>query len=245
MWLVLCFPDDAAAHWAACGLMRRGMMPLVAVSPDAIVCSRDLVHEIDSTGDPRTTFTLPDGRAIDSASVRGALNRVTALPLAHLAGAAIDDRRYAEHELYAVVLSVLHGLGDRMINPPTAQGLAGRLRPAVEWLWLATRAGFRTADSCDSDGDGLRISDVPGGMLTRAIVLDDRIYGAAVPSHIGVSAIALAGLAETRLLGVDVIESPRGHWWFGAASTAPDLRIGGEPLLEALAVALDGPRGCI
>jgi len=215
-------------------------VPIEAVSPDALVCSRALVHEI-TNGQARTTFTLPDGRVIDSAVVRGALNRVTALPLAHLAGASRDDALYAEQELHALVLSVLHGLGDRVINRPTPQGLAGRLRTDAEWLWLAARAGFRTADYREGDLGRTRTSGLPDGTALRAIVFDDRVHGMAVPSDVGVCAVALARLAETRLLGVDLVESPQGDWWFSAASIVPDFRIGGDALLDALATALGGP----
>lgn len=246
MWLVACFPTDAAALWVASGLARRGMRPLVMVSPEALVCSRDLVHEI-TNGRGRTTFTLPDGRTIDSAAVRGTLNRVTALPAAHLAAAAtLDDRHYAEHELHAVVLSVLQALGDRVLNRPTPQGLAGRVRNAADWLWLAGRAGFQTAGYGEGDLDHRRprLSRPPDGARRRLLVLDDRVYGDAVPADIGDKAIALARLADTRLLGVEAIESGRGEWWFGDASATPDLRVGGEPFLDSLADALSsGPDG--
>jgi hypothetical protein len=240
MWLVLCFPHDAAACWAVGGLRRRGLVPIEAVSPGALVCSRALVHEI-TNGQSRTTFTLPDGRVIDSAVVRGSLNRVTALPLAHLDGAGRDDVLYAQQELYALVLSVLHGLGERIVNRPTPQGLAGRVRTDAEWLWLAGRAGFRTPDYREGDLEQSRMSDVPDGTPVRAIVFDDRVYGMAVPPEVGACAMALARLAATRLLGVDLVETPQGDWWFSAASITPDFRPGGEALLDALATALVGP----
>jgi hypothetical protein len=250
VWLVLCSPDDDAAQWAAPGLTRRGLTPLVAVSPDAIVCSRDLVHEI-TNGRARTTFTLPDGRVIDSRQVRGALNRIMTLPLNHIAGAVAGDRDYAAYELHAVVLSLLFGLGDRVLNRPTPQGLAGRQRSVPEWIAFAARAGFRTADCHEDDREGLRISPVPRGRCLRAIVLDDTVHSVSASlsmpppasaisadSAFAASAIALARLAETRLLGIDAIESPAGCWWFAGASTMPDLRLGGESLLDALAEAL-------
>jgi len=228
MWLVLCCPRDVAGLWAADGLARRGLTPLVTVSPEAIVCSRQFVHEI-AGGRARTTFTMPDGQVIDSDAVRGTLNRVTYLPVAHLAAAVDDDRRYGEHELRAVVLSALHGFGPRIVNRPSPQGLAGRQRSAAEWFLLAGRAGL-----------GAGTSAVPDGRSRTVLVLDDRLYGEAVPADVGARAISLARLAETRLLGIEMIESRNGAWWFVAASTVPDVRLGGEPLLDALAIALDG-----
>jgi hypothetical protein len=83
--------------WALRGLRRRGLAPIEAVSPEALVYSRTLAHEI-ANGQPRTTFTLPDGRVIDSVGVHGALNRITGLPQAHLAGASPEDALYAQQE---------------------------------------------------------------------------------------------------------------------------------------------------
>jgi hypothetical protein len=239
MWLVLCSPHDAAAHWAVGGLRRRGLVPIEAVSPDALVCSRALVHEI-TDGHPRTTFTLPDGRVIDSAVVRGALNRVTSLPLAHFSGASRDDALYAEQELYALVLSVLHGLGDRVVNRPTPQGLPGRLRAQAEWVWLAGRAGFQTEHYRESDLDRTRIAGLQTGAAVSAVVFDDRVHGRALPCGVAASAVALARLAETRLLGINLVATSRNDWWFSAASIVPDLRTGSGTLLDALAAALGG-----
>ncbi len=162
MWLVLCSPHDAAAHWALTGLRRRGLVPIEAISPEGLVYSRALAHEI-ANGQPRTSFTLPDGRVIDSAGVHGVLNRMTGLPLAHLAGASPEDALYAQQELHALMLSVLYGLGVRVVNRPTPQGLAGRLRSHAEWLALAGRAGLRTQDYREDDLDGISTSRLTRG----------------------------------------------------------------------------------
>ena len=180
MWLVLCSPHDAAACWALTGLRRRGLVPIEAISPEGLVYSRALVHEI-ANGQPRTTFTLPDGRMIDSEGVQGVLNRMTGLPLAHLAGASREDALYAQLELHALMLSVLYGLGVRVVNSPTPQGLAGRLRSQAEWLALAGRLAFRTQDYREDDLNGIRTSGLPEGTALHAIVFDNQVYGAALP----------------------------------------------------------------
>jgi hypothetical protein len=240
MWLVLCSPHDAAALWALTGLRRRGLVPIEAISPEALVYSRALTHQI-ANGQPHTTFTLPDGRVIDSASVQGVLNRVTALPLAHLAGASPEDALYAQQELHALMLSVLYGLGARVVNRPTPQGLAGRPRSDAEWLALAGRAGFRTQDYREDDVDGIKTSGLPEGTAVHVIVFDHQVYGAALPADVHARAIGVARLAGARLLGMDLIACSDDDWWFGAASILPDLWIGGEGLLDALTPALGGP----
>ena len=222
MWLMLCSPYDGAALWALGGLRRRGLVPIEAVSPEGLVYSRSLVHEI-TDGQPLTTFTLPDGRTIDSTVVRGVLNRMTGIPVAHLAGAGRDDAIYAEQELHALLLSMLHGLGPRVVNRPTPQGLAGRLRSDAEWLALAGRAGLRTQDYRDDARNGIAMSGLPDAALVRVIVFDNLIYGAPVPADVRSGVLTLARLADTRLLGVDLVRTAEDDWWFGAASITPDL----------------------
>jgi hypothetical protein len=235
VWLALCYPDDAAALWAIAGLRRRGLVPLEAVNPYALICSRHIVHEIRG-GEPRTTFTLPDGRTIDSDHVQGVLNRVTGLPLEHLDGAGGTDALYAAQEFHALVLSILHGLGHRVINRPSPQGLAGYLRPRGEWVALAGRAGFQTAGY--REGRDKDESLPPPGTTHGVIVLDEQVHGSALPRPVSDSCVRLRQLAGTRLLGIDLVEGLSGTWWFRAASPVPDLRLGGNTLLDALCVTL-------
>jgi len=240
MWLVLCSPLDAAALWALTGLRLRGLVPIEALSPEGLVYSHPLVHEMTSAH-PRTTFTLPGGRIIDSADVQGVLNRMTGLPVAHLAGASAEEALYAYQELHALILSVLYGLGAQVVNRPTPQGLAGHLRSHAEWLALAGRSGLRTQDYREDDREGTSTSSLPAGTALQMIVFDGDVYGAALPADVRSRVGVLAGLAESRLLGVDLIRCSKGDWWFAAASVLPDLRVGGEGLLDALTSALGGP----
>jgi hypothetical protein len=239
MWLAFCFPEDGAALWAIAGLRRRGLVPLQAISPYALILSRNLVHEIRG-GQSRTTFTLPDGSTIDSDRVQGVLNRVTALPLEHLEGASGTDAVYASQELHALVLSILHGLGRRVINHPSPQGLAGYVRPHAEWVALAGRAGFQTAAYREGNIAHTEDDSLPHGIRRHAIVLDERVHGLAPPSQVSASCVELRRLAGARLLGIDLVEASSGTWWFRAASPVPDLRLGGETLLDALSVILGG-----
>ena len=237
-WLVLCYPNDPSALWAVAGLTRRGLVPIDVVSPEALVCSQTLVHTINE-GRSRTTFNLPDGSLIDSTRIRGVLNRVTRLPTSHLHGAAREDASYAQQELHAIVLSVVHGL-ESVINAPTPQGLAGRCRTSVEWLWLAGRAGLRTIDHIEGDLRASAQPAAPWGTDRTVIVFDGRPFGPPMREDVAAAAARLATLSETRLLGVDLVEASEGDWWFTGASAAPDLRVGGEALLDALATALGG-----
>jgi hypothetical protein len=48
----------------------------------------------------------------------------------------------------------------------------------------------------------------------------------------------LARLSHTSLLGLEFVLTPAGRWLFTNALPQPDLRLGGEPLLDDLARSL-------
>lgn len=67
--------------------------------------------------------------------------------------------------------------------------------------------------------------------------------GPALPRETRESCLRLAQLAETRLLGIELVsDTSSNSWTFAGATPMPDLRIGGEALLDALAAELYKPR---
>ena len=192
-------------------------------------------------------ITQADGRRIRSDTIRGVLNRLVSVPYAPLLLAHPADRDYASQELTAFFLSWLYALSLPVINRPTPQGLAGQWRHRSEWLWLAAHAGLSTPHyqqtSQDSTvgqgGQGLVIAETP---VHTVFIVAGHVVGAAVPPHIRRACQRLAGLARTTLLGVDFTNGPAGSWTFAGATPMPDLRLGGEALLDALSGALRGQR---
>jgi hypothetical protein len=55
------------------------------------------------------------------------------------------------------------------------------------------------------------------------------------------SCTALAARTGTPLLGVTLAVEADGQPWFAGATPLPDLRLGGDPLLDGLARALSAP----
>ena len=55
------------------------------------------------------------------------------------------------------------------------------------------------------------------------------------------SCAALAARVGVGLLGVEFAQGADGPWTFAGASPQPDLRLGGEAILDALAATLDEP----
>ena len=69
-----------------------------------------------------------------------------------------------------------------------------------------------------------------------AIALGNRVFGPTLPPHIADACKALARLSQTHLLGIELtVGQSHRPWTFAAATPLPDLRLGGEPLLNELA----------
>ena len=80
-------------------------------------------------------------------------------------------------------------------------------------------------------------SDTP---VQTVFVVADQVVGTTLPHHIRQGCRRLAELSHTALLGVEFTTSSAGPWTFAGATPMPDLRLGGEALLDALASALWG-----
>ena len=76
---------------------------------------------------------------------------------------------------------------------------------------------------------------VPG----HAFAVEGHGSGAGVPDAVARSCVALAARVGVGLLGVEFTQGPDRPWMFAGASPQPDLRLGGEELLDALAAALE------
>ena len=246
MWLVLCASTDASALWASQGLNARGLEPLEVLSSEMLAQSQRWEHRVGAKG-VTIDITQADGRRLRNDTIRGVLNRLVSVPYAPLLLAHPADREYASQELTAFFLSWLYGLALAVINRPTPQGLAGQWRHRSEWLWLAAHAGLPTPryrqtsedSTTGQGGQGLVIAETP---VHTVFMVAGQVVGAAVPPHIRSACQRLAGLAQTTLLGVEFADGPAGSWTFAGATPMPDLRLGGEALLDALAGALRGQR---
>ena len=238
MWLVLCATNDLAALWAARGLGARGLQPLEIVTGEVLAYNQRFAHRL-TAGQPDVQITLTDGRVVDSATVRGTLNRLQFVPSAHLSGANAADRQYAEQELFALYLSWLHGLPGIMLNRPMPHGLSGAWRHPSEWVWLAAQAGLLTMPYQQSDWLEAPSSNALARNSARTIiVVKNTCCGPTAPPSVAAGCLRLAQLSGTSVLGLDFHLAPSGDWVFTGATPMPDLRLGGSALLDALARAL-------
>ena len=238
MWLVLCTTDDLSALWAARGLTARGLQPVEVVTAEALAYNRCFEHRLLG-GRSSVKITLADGRVIDSATIRGTLNRLQVIPGSHLRTNS-KDRQYAEQELYALYLSWLYALPGKMLNRPTPQGLSGEWRHPSEWVWLANQAGLKTAPYGQSNFRAApSLQQLPPAAVQTIIVVDGICCGAAAPREVMAGCSRLSGISATKLLGVDFEVTPDEDWIFSKATPFPDLRLGGDKLNDALAQALN------
>jgi hypothetical protein len=248
MWLMICSENDAAALWAYQGLQARGLRPFQLITAEMLARTARWEHTVGSDG-ARINITLSDGRVINNQKVRGVVNRLTHVPLQHLEGAT--DYEYAVQEYTALFMSWLQALPSPVYNTVHSQGLSGAWRHVSEWVCLAAQAGLVTPHYCQSSQDDIdenkqMRSIVPEGLAkTMAVTLGDRVFGPFLPTAVRNACANLARISNTPLLGVELAVNPQTKSFvFAGATPLPDLRLGGEYLLDVLAVKLfQGERG--
>lgn len=245
--LVLCDPHDAAALWAAEGLGRRGMAPVEVVTAAMLGRARRWEHRIRG-GVVDVEITLEDGRRISSCQPQPVLNRLRVVPTKQLAAAAPADHDYAVAEFHALFSSWLAGYPGRMVNRPSPLYLGGQWHPPSGWSVHAARAGLCTAPYVQGSEHPLELSrlvagygylpSLAGRSVTVFVVAGTPVPGPPVPAPVLDACGRLADRVGDDLLGIELLPRPSGEWEFVAAGAVPDLRLGGEPLLDALAAAL-------
>jgi hypothetical protein len=238
LWLILCHGDDPCGPWAREGLLDRGLAPVRLLRAESLGPALRWEHRIGREG-ASVAFTLPGGEEVRSDRVRGVLNRLGRVTGWHsLSRATAADREYAIQEIYAFFLSWLSCLPGPVLNRPTPQGLCGRERHESEWVWLARAADlpvspYRLPGDDALGGAGSR-TPLREGASVSVLVVGRRVFGP-VTLEVGDSCRRLAELADTAILGIDLVTGADGRWWFACATPRPDLRVGGEPVLDLLA----------
>lgn len=245
MWLVLCASNDASAIWAYQSLKTHGLAPLELIRAEMLEYGVRWEHRLGIDG-VFVDISLEDGRRFRSDIIRGVLNRLLWVPSQHLIQVYPGDREYATQELLAFFMSWLYALPQPVLNRPTPQGLSGQWRHVSEWVWLASKAGLPTPYYRQSSRDnivelGVERKLVPiNTPVNTVVVIDGHVVGVKAPLDIREGCQRLAELAKTELLGVEFAQGPAGPWTFVGATTFPDLRLGGQALLDVLLSVLKG-----
>jgi hypothetical protein len=238
MWLVLCDDLDTSARWVYEELLKRSLA-VEFIPASALAHAVRLVHRV-GPGATTAELLLADGRRVTSTKVRATLNRMLG-PSSSPEWGRGPDSEYAMQEMLSLYVSLLRCLPGPILNPPSAQGLSGRLRYTPEWYVLAARSGFATRPFAVSSEDGFddsRDREVAPGTAARmhnVIVAADEVFGDPLSQADRAAACELARLAGLQLLGLHLATGSDGATWFEAADLYPDLRAGGVPLIDHLA----------
>ncbi|HET7716557.1 MAG TPA: hypothetical protein VFK86_13115 [Bauldia sp.] len=232
MIVILCHPFDEAALWL-CHQFRLLGLDVEPVAVEALVYSRKIVHRLGDLGDTGEIH-LSDGRVLRPESIRGLINRVCFLPLAHIERATPGDRTYASEELNAFLLAWLDSVAGPVINPAQPLSLDGGAFPSPTLFHLAAVAGLPT--------EGWRSDARPGDpalAVPRAtqdvVVFDSRTFGPLIPRGLQAGCRQLALLLGVPLLQITFRHSDDRGWLFHAAHGLADFRVGGRPLAAAIA----------
>jgi hypothetical protein len=239
MWLVLCSHDDLSAVWVFDGMRKRGLFPLALVTADQLTPSLRWAHRVSVKG-ASIEVHLADGRRLHSDTTRGVLNRLSVVPTTHFRRATATDRDYAAQEFTAFFMSWLQSLQGPMLNRPTPHGLSGGWRHPSEWLCLASQVGLQTPTYRQLSFNGAGTMEYAGipfsreGPVKTVFVVEQQVVGEQAPEDVMEGCRRLAKLCGYSLLAVEFVILGAGRWICAGASTMPDLRLGGEKLLDAL-----------
>lgn len=233
MWLVLSAPEDDSASHLAERLRSHGLAPLVHASSEDL----GLACWVYRTGGEAeyASIVLPDGTVIDSAALRGVLNRLYAVPASALARVRKADRDYAREELQALYTSWLYGLTCPVINRAGATGLCGNWPDRSWWRARAFAAGL-PADTYRWRA-GVEEPMIEGH-VESVVLLDGRVVQGDLPTEHAPACARFAAHTDSRLLGLQFLVDPQTGWRLFDANPLPDLSQSTDALIKALALAL-------
>ncbi|MGB6945355.1 MAG: hypothetical protein WBE37_23350 [Bryobacteraceae bacterium] len=241
MWLVFCSSSDPSGLWIYQGLKQLGVAPLELVLAEWLAYGAQWEHRLDATG-THLKIGLPDGRALCSSRIRGAINRLLAPSPAQTQRAAESDKDYAQAELQAFYLSWLNGLPGVVINRPSTVGLCGSWFHPSEWAYRASRVGLPVPTYRQSSHDapelGYKSLAVPGAETLNVIAFRGDVFGGTLPESIVHGCARLAEYVQAEMLGIEFYAAENGRWTFASATPCPELSAGGMPLLQSLAQSL-------
>jgi hypothetical protein len=246
VWVVLCEPFDAAAVWVYQGLAER-LAPVRLLTSEQLLSGARFEQRIGRRCS--VELELPGGEIIGSQTVTGGLNRLQGMTPRFLRRFVPEDTQYVWQECYSALVGWLYALTGNLLNPPQPMGLSGRWRPFSEWVWLAGRAGLPVASHGESvpreraaavidDGGAQSGGAAPQDGTRSALVVRGKVWlGAELPRGLESGCRRLAAVADTPLLGIDfALVSDR--WRFSGATPAPELRWGGDALLDLIGETL-------
>jgi hypothetical protein len=186
-------------------------------------------------GKPFFSILLQRGIELTHENTRSFLNRVQFLPLKHIEGFKREDQGYVNQELSAVYTFLFSIMPGRVFNRSTGMGLNGRQRSQLDWMVLASKAGFDTIEVLYEHkhfqtGD---LSTAPNAI--SVLVFNNRCFGNNLPKNLLLVKCcnALLTLSEEQILQVYVREVDDRFQFLGV-TLIPKFTEVGEDFLHEL-----------
>ena len=235
MILVIAERHDHAALWLARRLSARAAGRVAMVTPLQLVCSTSIAHRLSTAGSS-SAFVLADGTRLDLDAVSGVVNRMAAMPMAHLASASAADRDYAASEWHAFLLGWLASLACPVLNPPAPEWLAGALHSSLAATQLALAAGL----AVEADHAGTMAEPDPSAERvaeTTHFACCGQLVGPILEPAAREAILSFAHAYGAPLLQVETAAGG-GRRQFLRATSFPDFTRGGSALVNAIERAL-------
>ncbi len=205
------------------------------VSVEELVSAGEWHHALRD-GVASSSVRLASGLVLGDAEPFLMFNRIRQVVVPRFAAADDYDRAYACSEMHALLLSWLHSLGPRVINPPSPLALPGRQYSRIEALHAAARAGLEVAHYGFSTDP--RRHSCPGAYRLRRLVSPQGMPCGDLAADSSPVAGALPRVYSDCALGDEIPITVAGRY-----RTRPDLQLrdealgrlqsaGGHPLME-------------
>jgi len=234
--LIIAEPDDLGALWLRSQLDRRPADPVEVVTPATLVYAPSIVQRLTSRVSD-ADFRLTDGRTLRMSAVQGVINRIRAVPTAHLHAADAAERDYAASELHAFLLGWLASFDCAMLNAPAPESLSGPSHSPMSTLHFAAIAGLSCRRTQIKTTAPQPLEQAPPRRTAVHFILDDQVIGPLLPAPMRDAMVAFARLWGARLLQIETIAGG-GRNEFVSATSLVDFAAGGDTLIRAISRAL-------
>jgi hypothetical protein len=237
MILIIAEPFDRAALWLHNVLVKLGSCPVRYVTPSQLSYAPVIAQWLSTTHQD-ISISLSDGSVIKGDQILGVINRLIALPQAHLQRAAQGELAYAQSELYAFALGWLSTLACPVLNAPSPLALCGPDYPTIVSRHYAVSSGLK----CSPETLTPDTADAPATPVIEPsvhVVFDGKVFG---PILSGYDRDALIQFAQLWCARMVQIETQRldGERHFVSATSLIDFPRSGTALVRAIAKALHG-----
>lgn len=238
--LILGSAHDETARAVAIGLRARHGEASVQHRTLEELGAAQWTHRLGVTG-TATNIRFPDGTTMAQFAPTLVFNRLEFTPTLLFTGMAEADRNYARAEFYALLLSWLASLGERVLNRPSPYALCG---PGLRsWRWLAVAANAGLSPYPGAATTSRRRAPPPRGEVPRTELLPIADDGSAQLGFSGPFAHAPRPQAVSALLVMGDRVIGAGAQSCGPAVAQGCLRLARAVGAELLGVHVAQPEG--